>query len=386
MDRPALIWDPELAAYDFGESHPLNPVRLTLAVGLMDAFGMLTPQNVISPSPASEEDLLLVHSPEYVAAVRRAGTSGADFLPTMGLGTGDDPVFPRMHEIASLTCGASIRGIEEVASGPRRRTFSIAGGMHHAHRDRAAGFCVYNDAAVGIAVARQRHHGLRILYVDIDAHHGDGVQEAFADTPDVMTISMHESGLYMFPGTGFSSEIGRGPGEGFAANVPMPPFATDECFALAFEEVVVPLARAFRPDLIVGQLGADAHHSDPLTDLGLTLPGYRRLVRGIIGLADELCDGRLAAVGGGGYRIVDVVPPAWSWVMAELSGLALPDVVPDAWRANVPTRLGVEPPTSMGESDRFDPPSETPDRLMALTTKAVREAREAVFPHHCLTA
>ncbi len=222
----------------------------------------------------------------------------------MGLGTEDNPVYPGMHDIAALTCGSTMRAIEEVLSGRQLRTFSIAGGMHHAHRSRAAGFSVYNDAAVGIAVARQKHPGLKVLYIDIDAHHGDGVQEAFAGSADVLTISIHESGLYTFPGTGFPGECGYGPGEGFAANVPLPAYATDECFSLAFDEVVVPLARAFRPDLIVAQLGVDAHHDDPQTELGLTIPGYRSLVRGIIGLADELCDGRLAALGGGGYHIV----------------------------------------------------------------------------------
>jgi acetoin utilization protein AcuC len=244
---------------------------------------------------------------------------------------------------------------------------------------------VYNDAAVGIAVARAARPDLRVLYVDIDAHHGDGVQEAFASSADVMTISIHESGLYLFPGTGFPTEIGYGPGEGFAANVPLPPQATDECFALAFWEVAAPLARAFGPDLIVAQLGVDSHHTDPLTDLGLTFPGYRTLVRGIISLADELCEGRLTALGGGGYRIVDVVPLAWAWVMAELAGVPLPDEVPDSWRTSIRSRLGCEPPASMGDHDRFDTPPERTAQALAATADAVRQTRSAVFPHHGLT-
>ncbi|HEY5541098.1 MAG TPA: acetoin utilization protein AcuC [Coriobacteriia bacterium] len=384
MDRAALIWDPGLAAYDLGDSHPLNPLRLTLSVELMQAFGILTPEVVISPRQATESELLLVHSIGYVEAVRHAGDWGSDFRPVMGLGTEDNPVYPGMHEIAALTCGGSIEGIEEVLSGRRMRTFSIAGGMHHAHRSRAAGFSVYNDAAVGIAVARQQHPGLRVLYIDIDAHHGDGVQEAFAGSADVLTISIHESGLHAFPGTGFPGEIGYGPGAGFSANVPLPAFATDECFALAFGDVVAPLAHAFRPDIVVAQLGVDAQHDDPQTELGLTLPGYRSLVRGIIGLADELCDGRLAAVGGGGYHIVRVVPLAWAWVMAELGGVQLSDEVPEVWRAKVRSRLGGEPPRSMGERDRFDSPAERAERVLAQTAERVSEVREAVFPHHGL--
>jgi len=384
MQRAVLVWDPGLAAYDLGDAHPLNPLRLTLSVELMEAFGMLTAETLISPRPATENQLLLVHSSGYIEAVRHAGDWGSDFRPVMGLGTDDNPVYPGMHEIAALTCGATIRGIDEVLSGQCLRTFSIAGGMHHAHKGRAAGFSIYNDAAVGIAAARAAKPDLRVLYIDIDAHHGDGVQEAFGGSADVMTISVHESGLYAFPGTGFPSEIGYGAGTGFSANVPLPAYATDECFALAFDEVITPLARAFAPDLIVAQLGVDAHHSDPQTELGLTLPGYRSLVRGIIGLADELCEGRLAALGGGGYHIVDVVPRAWTWVMAELGGTNLSDDVPEAWRAHVGSLLECEPPRSMGGCDDYDSPAERTENVLALSAQRVREVREAVFPHHGL--
>jgi acetoin utilization protein AcuC len=385
VDRAALIWDPALADYDLGQAHPLNPLRLTLTVDLMEAFGLLAPDDVISPREASDTELLLVHSSGYIEAVRHAGDWASDFRPAMGLGTEDNPIYPGMHEIAALTCGGSIRAIEEVLSGRRGRTFSIAGGMHHAHRSRAAGFSVYNDAAVGIAVARLQQPDLKVLYVDIDAHHGDGVHEAFAGSAEVLTISVHESGLYAFPGTGFPGEIGYGPGEGFSANVPLPAYATDACFALAFEQVVSPLAHAFRPDIIVAQLGVDAHHADPQTEMGLTLPGYRSLVRGIIGLADELCEGRLAALGGGGYHIVDVVPLAWTWALAELGGVILCDEVPESWREQVRSRLECEPPTSMGEHDRFDSPEGRDENVLALTAERVRETRKAVFGYHGLT-
>lgn len=381
LGEVALIWDPSLAAYDLGPAHPLNPLRLVLTVELMESFELLTPETVIAPREATESELLLVHSSGYVEAVRHAGDWGSDFRPIMGLGTEDNPIYPGMHEVAALTCGGSIRGIEEVLSGRQKRTFSIAGGMHHAHRSRAAGFSIYNDVAVGIAVARQQRPDLKVLYVDIDAHHGDGVQEAFAGSAEVLTISIHQSGVHAFPGTGFPGEIGYGPGAGFSANLPLPPYATDACFALAFDDVIAPLARAFGPDVIVAQLGVDAHHRDPQTDLGLTLPGYHALVRGIIALADELCAGRLAAVGGGGYHIAEVVPLAWTWVLAELGGMRLDDEVPDAWRARVRSRFGFEPPESMGERDFFDLPAEGAERVLALTSERVREVREAVFPH-----
>jgi len=340
---------------------------------------------VRAPSEATEGELLLAHSIGYIEAVRHAGDWASDFRPVMGLGTEDNPVYPGMHEIAALTCGGSILAIEEVLSGRRARTFSIAGGMHHAHRSRAAGFSVYNDAAIGIAVARQNRPDLKVLYLDIDAHHGDGVQEAFAGSASVLTISIHETGLHAFPGTGFPNEIGYGSGAGFSANVPMPAFATDECFDMAFDELVVPLARAFCPDIIVAQLGVDAHYADPQTDLGLTLPGYRSLVRKTAGLADELCGGRLAALGGGGYHVVEVVPLAWTWVLAELSGIQLGDEVPEAWRERVRHRFGWEPPSSMGERDHFASPLERAERVLAETAVCVRQARDAVFPHLGLT-
>ena len=384
MEPAALMWDAELAAYDLGDSHPLNPLRLTLSVELMDALGILGPHTVVAPAPATENDLLLVHSIGYIETVRQASEWGFGSGMAMGLGTEDNPVYPGMHDIAALTCGSSMRAIEDVLAGRLGKSFSIAGGMHHAHRSRAAGFSVYNDAAVGIAAARRNRPELKILYVDIDAHYGDGVQEAFAGASDVLTISIHESGLYTFPGTGFPGEIGYGPGEGFSANVPLPAYATDACFALAFDEVVAPLAKAFGPELIVAQLGVDAHHLDPQTELGMTLPGYPALVQGLIGLADELCGGRLVALGGGGYHIVDVVPLAWSWVMAELSGIHLTDDVPESWRAQVRSRLGCDPPASMGADDRFDSPIERDRRVLELSAEQVRETREAVFPWHGL--
>jgi acetoin utilization protein AcuC len=383
MTQAALIWDPRLAAYDLGDRHPLNPVRLVLTVELMEALGLLGEGTVLAPSEASEEDLLLVHSAGYIEAVRHAGDWGSDFSPQMGLGTDDNPVFPGMHEIAALTCGASVLAIDEVLEGRRRRTFSIAGGMHHAHRARAAGFSIYNDAAVGIAVARRKRPELRVLYLDVDAHHGDGVQEAFAATDQVLSVSIHQTGVEAFPGTGFAGEIGYGCGTGFSANVPLPSFATDECFELAFDDVVAPLARAFGPDVIVAQLGVDAHYADPQTDLGLTLPGHRSLVRRTIALADEVCGGRLVALGGGGYHVAEVVPLAWAWAFAELGGARLGDDVPEAWRDHARSVLGVEPPRSMGAKDSYAPPRSA-DELLGVTRAAIRQTREAVFPYHGL--
>ena len=303
----------------------------------------------------------------------------------MGIGTGDDPPFAGMHDASALVCGSSVQALAMVLDGRARRTFSIAGGLHHAHRSRAAGFCVYNDPAVAIAEARRANPDLRVLYIDIDAHHGDGVQEAFYTSAEVMTISLHETGAFLFPGTGFPAEAGEGEGLGYAANVPLPPWAGDDCYRLAFEGVVEPLAERFRPDVIVAQLGADAHYADPLTQLGLTLPGYRWLVRRILTLSDALCDGRLCALGGGGYAAHTTVPRAWTWVMAELMGDDLPEALPEAWRTRVRGFLSEDAPLTLGADDHFDLPRARWQQVVEETRGIVGETRAAVFPHLGLT-
>jgi acetoin utilization protein AcuC len=344
----ALVYSPALNAYDFGPEHPLRPERVSLAVGLMSALdlvreGALRP---VDPRPATREELTRVHDELYIDEVVRAGSAPDKWLPAFGIGPGDTPAFPDMHEAAALVAGATLIAVEEVLAGRFTRSLSPAGGLHHAHRDHAAGFCVYNDVAVGIAAAIAEHPRLRVLYIDIDAHHGDGVQEAFYSEPRVLTVSLHESGRYLFPGTGEIDERGAGPGLGSAINVPLPPNATDECYEIAFSEVVVPAARAFRPHLIVTQNGADAHWTDPLTTLGMTLAGYRSLVRHTVRLADELTAGRIVACGGGGYAWATVVPRAWTLLAAELAGVEVAHELPEAWKDRVRS-LGAEPPVSL---------------------------------------
>lgn len=378
-----LVYDPAFATYDLGPEHPLRPERFTLAVELMEAYGLVPPGTangvpssgaalrVVVPIPATDEQLARVHSPAYIATVREACADPPWFaLARSGLGTMDTPVFPGMHDAAALIAGAAIAATEEVLSGATRRAFSVAGGLHHAHRDRAAGFCVYNDCAVGIAHALAAQPDLRVLYVDIDAHHGDGVQELFWDDARVLTISLHETGMALYPGTGFARERGGTGAPGSAANVPLPPSATDACYRLAFEEAVVPLARRFAPGLVVAQCGADAHHDDPLTTLGMTLPGHRWLVRSIVRLADELAGGRLVAFGGGGYAWEHVVPRAWTAMAAELAGIELPEELPAAWRERVMALAGVEPPLTLSE-DRFVVGRTVEERLLEETRVAV---------------
>lgn len=382
--QSTLVWGPELASHELEKGHPLDPKRLTLTVELINSYGFLPAEQIVAPCIANEDELRLVHSLTYIEAVQESSDWSAGLHAGAGLGTEDNPIYPGMHQAAALVCGSSITAVENVMSGASKRSFSLAGGMHHAHKGRAAGFSVYNDCAVAIAVARQRRPGLRALYIDIDGHHGDGVQEAFYSNPEVMTLSIHESGLYVFPGTGFPSELGMDAGEGYSVNAALPQNANDECYRRVFSEIVSPVARAFAPDVIVAQLGVDAHYDDPLTNLGVTLPGYRELVRGIIGLADELCEGRLAALGGGGYRAVETVPRAWAWVMAELAGAEIDEQLPEEWRRYVKETTGMDAPLTAGGDDTREWPEDVAAAAMAGTAEVIEDVRRHIFPFHGL--
>ncbi len=384
---PVLLpYSDALSAYDFGPAHPLRPERFTLAVELMRAYGLVdgeTPAEsvrrtarIVKPQPASREDLETVHDRAYVDAVLEASSDPAGFRLRRGIGPGDTPAFHTMHEAAALACGATTMALRAVVEGDARRAFSVAGGLHHAHRDRAAGFCVYNDPAVAIAVLRRDHPGLRVAYVDIDAHHGDGVEETFYDDPDVLTLSIHESGRYLFPGTGRVIDTGEGDGKGFAINVPLPPLADDACYRLVLREIIAPSLAAYAPDVIVAQCGADALHTDPLTHLGLTLSGYYDLVTGIVGVASDVCDGRICATGGGGYDAYHGVPRAWTLLLAALLGVDPPDALPEAWRERVRGLSSTDIATGLLE-DGFTPLPGVADSVRAETASVVDRVRQA---------
>lgn len=358
--RPALVYDPAMAAYDLGPAHPLKPERFTLAVELMRAYGLVAeedpraPLELVRPArPASDDELALVHDRAYLETVRAASADPARFAwrTERGIGPGDTPAAPGLHDAAALIAGGTVEALARVldaAPGSRStRAFAPAGGLHHAHRDRAAGFCVYNDPAVAIAVALRDRPGTRIAYLDIDAHHGDGVQEAFYDSPDVLTISVHESGRFLFPGTGAASETGAGAGAGFSVNVPLSPHAGAGEYAEAFDRAVAPALASFRPHALVAQCGADAHVDDPLTHLGLTLPAMRDLYRRVIGLAEEHAGGRLLCTGGGGYGTYSVVPRAWTLLAAELAEITLDERLPESWRALSSALSGTAAPLTL---------------------------------------
>lgn len=351
-DLYRFVAGPALGSYELAPSHPFKPVRFELTASLLTTSGLLAPEEVVPPAALPRDALLEAHDEGYVAAVERLSAPGVAATPEdaarYGLGTPDNPVFPGMHDAVAGVCAATATAVELVAGGRARRAASFAGGLHHAMRGRASGFCVYNDLAIAIRRSVQRH-GVKVAYVDIDAHHGDGVQALFYDDPKVMTISLHESGTYLFPGTGHTYETGVGAGRGSAVNAPLEPFTEDGSFLEVFDLVVDPSLRQFGPDLIVLQAGADMHRFDPLADLSLSLVGMAESYARTVALADELCDGRLVITGGGGYDPYRTVPRAWAKAWAALSGRKTPPALPDAWLARWRPQFADELPDAFDE-------------------------------------
>jgi acetoin utilization deacetylase AcuC-like enzyme len=353
----AIAADERLAAYDFGPDHPFQAGRLTAGMSLLRAAKVVDDGDLLAFDPAGDTDLELIHDRDYLEAVARfsaAGPGPADPAEAARFGlVGDNRPFPGMDAAARLVAGATIAAVDAVAAGDLDHAFAPVAGLHHAQRRRAVGFCLVNDVAVAIARCT-RAWPLRVLYVDLDAHHGDGVQAAFYDDPRVCTVSLHETGRYLFPGSGEVHELGAPPGVGRSLNVPLEPRTGDDGFLAAFEAVVEPLAAAFRPDLLVTQNGCDGHADDPLSDLALSLRGFRELARRLHKLAHRHCQGRWVATGGGGYDLERVVPRAWALLWSELSGRRLPARVPSggAWLEPRQRRRGGAGPGSRGLEER----------------------------------
>jgi acetoin utilization protein AcuC len=378
-----VAWDERLTGYDFGPGHPLAPVRVELTVALARAFGVLVEPgvSVAAPEPATNAQLELVHHPRYITAVR---TGAADVA--FGLGTPDNPVFSGMHEASALVAGATLAAAEAVWRADAQHAVSVAGGLHHAMRGLASGFCVYNDPAIAIRWLLEQ--GVeKIAYVDVDVHHGDGVEAAFYDDPRVLTISLHEHPMTLFPGTGLPDDNGGRGAEGMAVNVALPAGTGDAGWLRAFDAVVPPLLRAFRPQVLVSQHGCDSHRLDPLAHLELSIDAQRTAQAWLHHLAHETAGGKWVLTGGGGYELVQVVPRTWTHLLAEASGRPLDPATPtpDAWREFARVRTGASPPASMTEGVRpsFVPFSSGYDPADAVD-RAIMATRSANFPHHGL--
>lgn len=353
--RAAFIYNENETRYRFNDTHPFNQKRLQLTVDLIRKANALPQQAIVSPRAATEAELLRVHSPAYLEAARHlSAASPADEWVLQagkyGLDTEDTPFFAGMHEVTSYVVGGSIAAAELVMSGAAGHALHLAGGLHHAMYAKGSGFCVYNDASAAIAHIRDKY-AARVLYVDTDVHHGDGVQWSFYTDPDVCTYSIHETGKYLFPGTGGVAERGEGEAFGTAVNVPMEPYSEDDSWLECFSEALDAIARKFRPDVIVSQHGCDAHAYDPLAHIHCSMRIYREMPALLRRTAVEHCGGRWIALGGGGYDIWRVVPRAWGllWLtmsehplMDELKAnpaLPLPERWIDVWQSQSPDPL-----------------------------------------------
>jgi acetoin utilization protein AcuC len=374
--KTALVYSDEWRRFDYGPEHPLRMERLGLTWRLMEVYGLTAgPRtSVLTPDPASIEAITRFHSREYIDILRAA--SGGDWVPhasRYGLGAGDNPIFPGLWEAAELVAGGSMLASQLVLDNAADRAFHFAGGLHHAMPERASGFCYVNDAVLAIMELRRRDW--KVAYVDIDAHHGDGVQFAFYADPRVLTISSHERGDRLFPGTGAVEEMGEGEGLGFSVNLPLQPYTDDAVYEPVFEAVVPPLLRAFEPDVVVLQLGIDSHRTDPLTHLAWTVQGFARIVARLLELSP-----RVVALGGGGYDLPNVAR-AWTAAWASMNGVELAAEIPRACHKDLSAH-------GLKSMRLWDPPLELPadTRQWAeeFAMRQVKAIRERIFPLHGL--
>jgi len=373
LRKAAFIYKEELTRAIFSEEHVLKPSRLQYTYELLDSYHAFEDPTslVVPPGEAGEEELLSFHTREYIEAVRSISNGETRFNPAAFNFSpyGDNPPYPGMYEAALRPVGASLTAARMVADGEVDVAFNASGGLHHAAPNHASGFCIFNDPVIAIKYLLKR--GMRVAYIDIDAHHGDGVQDAFYSSDQVLTISLHEWGRYLFPGTGDPDEIGTGAGMGYSVNLPFYPYTDDETYLWAFREVVPPLVRSFNPDIVVSQLGADSHYRDPLTHLALTTEGYTEVIKEIGKLAP-----RWLALGGGGYA-QDAVPRMWTLAYGVMVGREWPDEIPYEYQE----RYGIK---RLRDAERPRIDDATKDRVRRFAQATVEEVKRRVFPFHHL--
>lgn len=379
MRDSVFIFSPEQLNYMFNRDHPFNPIRLELTLDLLKKMNAIRDEDIISPRMATDEELKLVHLPEYINAVKKAGNGELpqDVAESYGIGTEDTPIFPNMHEASALLVGGTLTAADYVMTGKAQHAVNLGGGLHHGFKGKASGFCVYNDSSVAIKYIQEKYNA-RVLYIDTDAHHGDGVQWSFYDDPNVCTLSIHETGRYLFPGTGNVNERGQGKGYGYSFNIPVDAFTEDESwlevYTTAFEEI----AEFFKPDIILTQNGADAHYLDPLTHLSGTMRLFREIPKLAHKIAHKYCDGKWIAVGGGGYDIRRVVPRAWALVWLEMSeNLDCFGNLPLQWVEEWQKKTKVPLPLAWDDPDDLYPPI---PRKTEITEKNKQTLEKALYP------
>jgi acetoin utilization protein AcuC len=371
---PLLVYGPRSTTYDFGPAHPLTPRRFGTGISLLESLGAVPG---LAPEPATDEELGWIHDDAYIEHVKLASRD-PDTPPRAGVGPGDTPRFDGMHEASAAVAGGSLRAMEAILRGDAEHAFHPGGGLHHAMPSRASGFCVYDDPA--LAIARARRDDLRVMYIDLDVHHGDGVQAIHWADPGVLTVSIHETGLALFPGTGFPEELGGGAAVGTKVNLPLPPGTGERGWLPALELALPALAERFRPEVIVSQHGADAHAFDPLAHLHVTTTAMGAAARLVDSLAHRWAGGRWLATGGGGYDVYRVVPRVWAHVWLAASHREVPRATPPEWRARWSVdaeRFGQAPmPEAFDDPPYAGLPYRAPD--VAADVQAIRIAEEVV--------
>ncbi|WP_280525838.1 acetoin utilization protein AcuC [Planococcus soli] len=333
MKHAVFIFSEDQLGYKFSETHPFNQKRLVLTIDLLKKMNALPDDLIVPARIATDEELLLAHDGRYIDIVKKAsrGEVTPEAGESYGIGTEDTPIFENMHEASARLVGGTLTAVDYVMEGKAQHALNLGGGLHHGFRGKASGFCIYNDSSVAINYLKTKYNA-RVLYIDTDAHHGDGVQWSFYDDPDVCTVSIHETGRYLFPGTGNINERGSGQGYGTSFNFPIDAFTEDESFLEIYRTSMKEIIEFFKPDVILTQNGADAHYLDPLTHLYGTMNIYKEIPRIAHELAHEYCEGRWIAVGGGGYDIWRVVPRAWSLIWLEMNNFPIPSgKLPESW-------------------------------------------------------
>ena len=379
MNEALFIYSEEQLTYKFNDDHPFNHVRLNLTHDLLRDMGALKDNHIIPPRMATDEEIALIHDTSYIEAVKAAGEGklSAGVANNYGLGTEDTPIFPHMHEASALLVGGTLTAVDKVMTGESQHALNLGGGLHHGFRGKASGFCIYNDSSIAIEYMRKKY-GARVLYVDTDAHHGDGVQWAFYEDHDVCTFSIHETGRYLFPGTGAVSEKGAGQGFGYSINIPLDAFTEDESFIHCYETALRELIEFFKPDVLFTQNGADAHYHDPLTHLSTTIKTYHYIPKVAHELAHEYCDGKWIAVGGGGYDIWRVVPRAWAIIWLEMTNQKdlIEEELPESWLKKWQPKSPVTIPPKWSDPENMYPPI---PRKQEITEKNKKMLEKALY-------
>lgn len=333
MVKTGIIWSDQYLEYNLGEGHPMNPKRLIIPFQLLKSLELFeNPEiQVLTPTPAMDSDILLYHSLPYLKAMKALSEAGGGIRSRMGLGSGDCPVFPEMHEAARLVVGGALEGVKRIQNGDVQQAFAILGGLHHAFAERAAGFCYYNDIVIAIKYLQQEYGIERVLYIDTDVHHGDGVLHAFYGDKKVLGISIHEAGRFIFPGTGHHDEIGENDGLGYTINIPLFPGTWDELYMMTFENIIPCIWEEYDPEFIIWQCGADGHYQDFLGHLALTTKLYSYLGKRIAELSRQgSAQGRLLLLGGGGYN-PDSVARVWLAILAGITDISISTDSPSEW-------------------------------------------------------